>query len=222
VHTEFLRVLDGVPTGHTVIEVDPSGQNRILLYGGANRFVTVKQIAETLDHFRQGDYLLLQNEISCLDILISEAQKRGFKIVLNPSPISDALFQMRHAPIDWLILNEVEGAALCDVPETHGMLCRQHECFPETSIALTLGKAGSECWHAGQKYVCPAHSVTAVDTTAAGDPFTGYFFSGIINGVDIPAAMELATAAAAIMVTRSGAAESIPTKSELILSRKTL
>jgi ribokinase len=222
VHTEFLRVLDGVPTGHTVIEVDPSGQNRILLYGGANGCVTAEQIGETLNHFQQGDYLLLQNELSCLDILISEAHKRGLKIVLNPSPISDALLQMRHAPIDWLILNEIEGAAFCDVPDTHGMLCRLHECFPETSIVLTLGQAGSECWHGGHKYACPAHPVTPVDTTAAGDTYTGYFIAGIIDGADIPAAMELATEAAAVTVTRSGAAESIPTKSELVLSRTIL
>jgi ribokinase len=62
----------------------------------------------------------------------------------------------------------------------------------------------------------PAYKVQAVDTTAAGDTFTGFFIGGLLKGITVQDAMEQASKAAAIAVTRPGAAPSIPTFDEMM------
>lgn len=210
VDTACLSVVDA-PTGHTVIQVDAAGQNGILLFGGANLCVTPPQIDAVLSQFSAGDYLLLQNEISHLDHLVREAARRGMRIVLNPSPISKELLLLPFECVEWLLLNEIEGAALGGGDTSH-MLARLHERFPACSIVLTLGEQGSICWRDGARHACPAFPVAAVDTTAAGDTFTGYFLCGILEGLAVRQAMELGSAAAAIAVTKPGAADSIPVR----------
>ncbi len=214
VDTTYLHTIEA-PTGHTVIQVDENGQNCILLYGGANLGITTEQINQTLSAFERGNYLLLQNEISNLDYLVETAARRGLHIVLNPSPISDSLLQLPFQKIDWLLLNEVEGAALSGCPDADGMLDRLHERFPSCSVVLTLGEKGSRCCTGNRRFSCPAFPVRTVDTTAAGDTFTGYFLQGILAGMDAEAAMRLGAAAASIAVTRPGAADSIPPREDV-------
>ena len=85
VHTDFIREIPG-KSGHTIIQVDKSGQNCILLYGGANRSMTREFIDEVLSHFEKGDYLLLQNEVNLVDYMVDQAYEKGMEIILNPSP----------------------------------------------------------------------------------------------------------------------------------------
>lgn len=101
-----------VPTGRAIIQVVPEGQNCILLYGGANRMQTKADIRETLSHFHAGDMLLLQNEINDIDFLVKEAYASGLRIVLNPSPFDESLCRLSPEMISYLILNEVEAAAM--------------------------------------------------------------------------------------------------------------
>ena len=86
VDISFVRQLPG-NTGTAVIQRDGAGENCILLHGGANRCITADQVQETLEHFAPGDWLVLQNEISCLPLLLEEGRKRGMQVVFNPSPM---------------------------------------------------------------------------------------------------------------------------------------
>ena len=94
--------------GHTVIQVNPAGENCILLYGGSNRCITAEQIDETLSRFGEGDWLVLQNEINELPAIVEKAAERGLKIVLNPSPYNSALDLVDFSRLSWLFVNEVE------------------------------------------------------------------------------------------------------------------
>ena len=205
------------PSGHAIIQVDHGGQNCILLYGGANRKVCKEQIDETLAQFDAGDLLVLQNEISNLSYLIEAAGRKGMVIVLNPSPMTAELLTMPLAYVSYFLLNEVEARFLCtEAVSEEEMPNRLLERFPSSKIVLTLGSRGCIYQDSTQRIVCPACRVKAVDTTAAGDTFTGFFVAAIAAGTDVKQALEQATKAAAIAVSRSGAAPSIPTREEML------
>lgn len=126
------------PTGHAVIEVDQQGQNRILLYGGANLQVDAAYIDSVLSQFSPGDVLVLQNEISCLSTLVEKAVQRGLRIVLNPSPIGPQLTPQLIAQAEYLILNELEGGALSGQSQPLSCLRALLARCPHSKIVLTL------------------------------------------------------------------------------------
>ena len=208
------------PTGHAIIQVNNEGQNCILLYGGANQQITPAQIDETLAQFAPGDMLVLQNEISNLSYLIEAAGKKGMVIVLNPSPMAPELLQMPLQYVSYFLLNEVEAKDLCgaEVPEEEypEMLLAR---YPGSRVVLTLGSRGCIYQDANTRIARPACRVQAVDTTAAGDTFTGYFVAGIAAGESVEQALEEATKAAAISVSRRGAAPSIPLREEVLSAK---
>lgn len=221
VDTAWVRRTKGV-SGHTVIQVDPSGQNCILLYGGANREITEQQIDETLAHFESGDLLLLQNEINGLPYLMNQAKKRGMKIYLNPSPVTKELFEMPLELTDCFILNEIEAADLCEsrgsrvgLPQEEQYPELLHGLFPQAEILLTLGSKGSRYFNGAKRVSQEAFAVKAVDTTAAGDTFTGYFIAAQAEGRSLPDCLRRASGAAALAVTRKGASVSIPEAAEV-------
>ena len=106
VETDFVTVGDG-PSGHAVIQVDPSGQNCILLFGGCNQEITHEEIDRALAHFQTGDYLILQNEINGLGYLMTQAARRGLRIVFNPSPIDESISRLPLGEAWLLIFNEI-------------------------------------------------------------------------------------------------------------------
>ncbi|MBO5798388.1 MAG: ribokinase [Clostridia bacterium] len=209
-----LRRVD-TPTGHAIIQVDEAGQNCILIHGGANQCVTEEQIAAVLAAFGAGDWLLLQNEISGIDTLIQKAHQKGMTVVLNPSPITKSLLKAPLELVDWFLLNETEGAALTGETDVNAMAAGLTARFPGAQFVLTLGAAGARYIGNGTEVTVPAQRVTAVDTTAAGDTFTGYFLQSITAGETVETALHRATRAAGIAVGRPGAADSIPTKDEV-------
>ena len=210
VNTDFVRKTDGV-SGHTIIQVDKNGQNCIILYGGANQEITSGQIDETLSHFEEGDILLLQNEINGLAGLLEKASEKGMKIYLNPSPATKELLELPLELVDCFILNEVEGADICGQEAKEEEIPRLlREKYPRAVILLTLGSRGSIYYDRENRYEQPAFRVNAVDTTAAGDTFTGYFIASAVKGSTVPEALLRATKAAAITVMGKGAAPSIP------------
>lgn len=205
------------PTGHAIIQVNPEGQNCILLFGGANQQITREQIDETLAHFAPGDLLVLQNEISELSYLMEAAGKKGMTIVFNPSPMTPALLEMPLSYVRYFLLNEVEARDICgeDVPEEQypQLLLMK---YPESCIVLTLGSRGCIYQDKSRRLTVAAKKVKAVDTTAAGDTFSGFFVAGIAAGESVEQALEEATKAAAISVSRMGASVSIPTRQEML------
>lgn len=204
------------PTGHAMIQVNEEGQNCILLYDGANQCITRAQINQTLDCFDPGDFLILQNEINELDYLITSASRRGLKIVLNPSPMTEALRKLPLELVDYFVLNEIEAKDICgtELPEEEYPNQLQ-KMYPQAKIVLTLGEKGSIYQDGALRLAQQAVRVEAVDTTAAGDTFTGYLIAGIAAGATAKQALRTATCAAAIAVGRKGAAPSIPIKQEV-------
>ncbi len=201
-------------TGHAIIQVEDSGQNAILICGGANQLVDEPMIRRVLADFGPGDLLLAQNEVSGLPLMLSLASDRGMTVALNPSPCGD-LPEADLSMVDWLILNEVEGAALSGETEIAAMPDALRRRYPQANILLTLGAEGAVCLTGEERHFQPAIPVKTVDTTAAGDTFTGYFLAAVTGGQTIPEALLLAAQAAAIAVSRPGASSSIPTRQEV-------
>lgn len=215
VDTQFVHVIDE-PTGHAVIQVEPKGNNCIFLYGGANMRVSEPFIDEVLEHFSAGDFLVLQNEINMIDKIIEKAYDRGMQVVLNPSPIADNLKELPLEKISWFILNEVEGGELSGETEGDKIMDRLLALYPHAKIVLTLGGDGAVYGDTERRIPQPAYMVKAVDTTAAGDTFTGFFFAAVADGVSVEAALKRASKASSIAVTRPGAAGSVPTLDEVL------
>lgn len=220
VDTSCVKILDDVRTGNAIIQNDKEGDNCILLYGGANQAITKAQIDAVLFRFDAGDCLVLQNEINELPYLMNKAYEKGMKIVLNPSPMNEKIFAMPLHLVDYFILNEVEAEQILqwktNSEEDMDMLAAALAAkFPNATVVLTIGSAGSIFANGDKQFRQSSFRVKAVDTTAAGDTFSGFFIAGILNGLSEEAAMERASKAAAIAVTRAGAAPSIPTQDEV-------
>ena len=215
VHTEYLQKLDGA-SGHAVIQVDRSGQNNIIICGGANRRIEKDYISEVIAHFDAGDMLLLQNEISSIAFAMEEAKKRGLKVAFNPSPIDDGVWECDLNLVDLFVLNEVEGRILAGIQseEPDQIMAALKEKFPDASFVLTLGDKGAYFFNRDTKAFHDIYAVKAVDTTAAGDTFCGYFLAGLAEKMDMEENLARASAASALGVTRKGAAPSIPVREE--------
>lgn len=210
-----IQMLD-VPTGHAIIQVNEAGSNSIILYGGANQAVTEEQIDHVLAQFDEGDYILLQNEISLGERILRKAHDKGMHIILNPSPISSDLLNWPLDMVDWLILNEIEGADISGKHDPDEIVAALMRRYGIPHIVLTLGEKGSLYASGATRLRQNAVPTAVVDTTAAGDTFTGYFFASILSGKETGEALFGAAAAAALAISKEGAAKSIPWASEMI------
>ena len=214
VHADFIRIVDG-PSGHTIIQIDKNAQNSILLFGGANRKLTREFIDEVLSHFTDEDILLLQNEVNELPYIVDKAYEKGMQIALNPSPFNEKLDEVDMTKISIFLLNEVEGNQVTGLTDPDEIIAKMLEMFPHAKIVLTLGKDDAVYADAEQKHFQPIFKVKAVDTTAAGDTFSGYFLAGLCEGLDIPTILRMSAKASSIAVSREGAVPSIPYRAEV-------
>ncbi|MBU3840845.1 MAG: ribokinase [Candidatus Ruminococcus intestinipullorum] len=216
VNTQFLYKSSEVRTGNAIIQNDKNGDNCILLYGGANQAITKDMIDQVLANFEAGDWLVLQNEICEIPYIVEQAHHKGMKIMLNPSPMNDRIYELCLDYIDVFILNEVEAQGLVGTTDdVQKLQSKLKEKFPNAEIVLTLGEKGS--MYLGEESVQQEiYSVETVDTTAAGDTFTGYYLAGRLQEMSVKETLNMAAAASAIAVSKRGAAPSIPTKDEVI------
>ena len=215
VHSEYIRVVDA-KSGHAIIQIDKDGQNSILLYGGANQMLTKGYVDDVLNYFDSGDILLLQNEVNLLPYIVDQAYGKGMQIALNPSPFNEKLNEVDMSKVSIFLLNEIEGEQITGSNAPDDILTKLLEMYPKARIVLTLGKDGAVYADAQQKHFQRAFTVKAVDTTAAGDTFTGYFLAGLIEGMEIPQILEISAKASSITVSREGAVPSIPYRREIV------
>lgn len=210
VDTPHITVVD-VPTGHANICVDANGENAIVLFGGANRALNEQMIGAALTEASPGDILLMQNETSGQEYAAQTAKTLGLHVTYAAAPFEGAAVSRILKYIDLLVLNAVEadqlradtGLALSDLPIR--------------DIVVTLGAEGCT-WvsnTAKSEVSYPAYAVDPVDTTGAGDTFTGYLVAGLDRGMDMADAIDLALRAGALMVTRYGTADVIPDLKEI-------
>ena len=214
VDTRYIRRVAGA-SSHTVIQVDEQGQNCIIVCPGENVRVTDADVDAVLSGFVAGDMIVLQNELDNTPSILRKAAAKGLTIVFNPSPINDLLKTYPLECVNWFLMNEIEGEALTGETDPERILRVMAQRYPSASVVLTLGAQGAYCAHAGEQYFQPAFRVKAVDTTAAGDTFTGYLVTGLSKGAPLQATLERAARASSITVSRKGAADSIPTWQEL-------
>jgi ribokinase len=214
VKVDFVDEVDA-PTGHALIQVDAGGENAIVIHGGANRTISRTDADRVMKAFSPGDYLLIQNEISALGDILDLAAARKFKVAFNPAPFGPEVPDYPLEVVDLFILNETEGLGLTGETGTEAVAAALLQRFPDASVILTLGARGALYVDKSDSFQVPGQSVAAVDTTAAGDTFIGYFLAQYAKGVDVNRCMEVACRAAALCVTRPGAADSIPKLSEI-------
>jgi ribokinase len=205
-----LVISDDAPTGHAIIQVNPQGENCILIEGGANQRIDSQQIEQVLNSLDSGDWLLLQNEINSIGSIVTAAHHRNIFIALNPAPITDEIRKIPLYLLDMLFINEIEGVQLTGEQNPEAILDWLLRANAKLKVVLSLGEKGAIYADSQGKIQHSGFRVTAVDTTAAGDTFIGFFLSAIAKSVKPEQALSIACRAASICVTRLGAADSIP------------
>ena len=194
------------PTGHAIINVDPGGENAIVIFPGANHGIDAVAMDEALADGVTGDTLMIQNETSLRVEAARIAQQKRMFVVYSAAPFDAEAVRAILPHVSLLVVNEGEAAQL--QVALNGR--------PEVDMVITRGSKGAEWISVGAEPVFqPAFRVTPVDTTGAGDTFIGTLVAGIDLGLSRVEAMRRAAAAAALQVTRPGAAQAIPTAQEV-------
>lgn len=203
------------PAGHTVIQVDDNGQNCILLFPGTNHALTPDYLQAFLQDAEPGDILLLQNETNCLQEAFAIAREKQLCLALNPSPFEEKLRELPLHTVHWWFCNELEAQALFGSDDPAQIEQRFLALYPESCLVLTLGERGSRYISCEKSFSQPIFPVQTVDTTGAGDTFTGYFLAAVLSGLSEREAMCHAAMASALAVSQAGAAVSIPTLAQV-------
>ena len=207
VQTSGIARLPETATGHAIILVDASGENCIVLHGGANMALPAG-LPETVG-FGPGDMLLMQNETSLQVETAARARAAGARVVYSAAPFEIEALRAVLPHVSILAVNEIEAR---DTFAAFG------EDLPIEGLLITRGVEGAEFRDltGGRTWHQPAFRVEAVDTTGAGDCFAGWFAAGLARGEDAQTALRNAAAAAAVQVTGAGAGDAMPDRSEVM------
>jgi ribokinase len=224
IDTSEITILDATPTGVALITVDSISENSIVVVSGAN------MVWHTRDLMRMkigpADIVISQFEIppEIIESVFVRAKETGATTILNPAPIKPATEGIIKN-VDYLVVNEVELEAISgrtvnpdDSTSVYAAMAKLHQQGPRLIIA-TLGPRGALLSGLAGRHEAKAHKVNAVDTTGAGDCFIGGFAAALARSDSVPDAINFANKAAAISVTRRGAASSFPTLAEVNQSR---
>ncbi len=209
-------VVSEEPGGHAVIQVDTSGQNTIVVFGGTNCRISKQEVDGALAGADKEDLVLLQNEINLIPYIIEQAAAKSLPIVMNPAPINPSVLEYPLDKISTFIINEQEGKALTGRSRDGDIIDEMLERFPNARIILTLGKRGLIFAGEGKRITLDIErDVSVVDTTGAGDTFIGYYTAAVCMGRSVEEALAVANLAASYCVSRPGASASIPWASDL-------
>ncbi|KAK3828432.1 MAG: Ribokinase-like protein [Benniella sp.] len=248
VDTSYTKVSKTEATGRAIIQLSQeSHDNSIVLFPGTNSTVTLEEAGHVLNQFGEGDWIVMQNEISSGPEIMQAAKKRGMTICFNPSPMSaDLPKQYPLHLVDYLLINEIEAQELYlfltasdnnnDDSSSSSPKITAAESFPvlekaygQTSgIIITLGGDGlvarfriNEEDKQMKEFRMGVVESNVVNTTGAGDTFTGYFIANLVRNQSLNTrftseqfwgALEEASHAASLAVTKEGAMDSIPIK----------
>ncbi len=208
VDTRNIAVLE-TETAHAIIMVDPHGENAIVLHPGANAEIPQATLQAAMAEASTGDWLVIQNETNLQRTAAAMGKKLGLQVAYAAAPFDAERVQAVLPHLDFLILNAVEAAQLQSATGT------APSDLPVRDVIVTLGADGADWYGPGGKEHFAAIKVDPVDTTGAGDTFTGYVLAGLDRDMPMAQAIGLATKAGALMVTRHGTADVIPDLSEV-------
>ena len=214
-----LKVCNDASTGIALVEVDQTGDNRIIVISGANALVDIPYIDSKMDVIAESDIVVMQLEIplETVTYVAKAAKKLGKLVILDPAPARTDLPDELLANVDIIKPNEHEILAILG-----GTALSQEEAVRQlrhrgaSSVLVTMGAAGS-CYYGadGSLIHTDAYRVDAVDTTGAGDSYTAAMAVAIAEGSDMKQAMELASKVGAMVTTKAGAQTSIPSREEV-------
>ena len=223
--TQHIRLLDGAATGVALILVDEHGQNQISVASGANAALTPADIESIDDSYFAAAKVFVTSLESPLETVIAglrRARRAGLLTILNPAPARlDIKSRDFMELVDVLTPNETEAELLTGWNVAHDLedaiiACNQLRQLGAKQVVITRGAAGCLLKDDVQDAsLFPAHAVTAIDATAAGDCFNGVLATALADGLSLREAARWAMAAAAISVTRRGAMPSLPTREEV-------
>jgi ribokinase len=206
--------------GVALILVDQNGENAIAVAPGANGRLTAEDVERAETAFAACDAVLLQLEVplAAVERAIALAKQHRKRVILNPAPylgLPDHLL----AQIDLLTPNETEAEMLLGGGEAgHGGIANTAEELLRRGVGcvvVTLGKEGVFVVMPDVQYHVAGRHVKAVDTTAAGDAFSGALAVSVAEGMEFRQAVRFAVCASALSVTRLGAQSSLPGRAEV-------
>lgn len=220
IHVASVKQRENIATGTAFITVSKSAENTIVVIPGANGVWDDDFLVDI--NVEIGDIVLSQFEVPDMVIAqaFTKAKSLGAITMLNPAPIRNVSHTIREHT-DILIVNEHELAQLSNTlveSEDDHTVFAAMKILEQTgyqTIITTLGNKGVRLLKAGEPTRIEPHHVNAIDTTGAGDTFIGGLAAGLLANKSFINAAELANIAAAISVTREGAASAIPTFDEI-------
>jgi len=217
VAVQGIRQVSGETSGHAFIQVNEHGENAIVIAGGTNRLLQRSDFERAFGELHGDDWLLLQNEINDIDVVLEMAAQCEARLAFNIAPVDGRESGYDLAAVALLIVNQIEGAAVVGgESEPELLLAALAQRWPEMTSVLTLGTRGLLANENGRPIRLAAHSVKTVDETAAGDAFIGYLMAGLLAGEDLENSLRLGSAAGALAVTKPGAASSIPLRADVL------
>ena len=178
VSTEHVAELD-IATGQAIIAVDAEGENAIILHSGANFEISESQIANALGKANSVDWFVCQNETNQQANAVKLAASLGLKVAYAAAPFDANAVAEVIDHLDFIILNEIEMSQLTEATG------KQASKLGIDTVIVTLGSKGADLYSAEigpEKIHFDAVKVSPVDTTGAGDTFTGYVLSGLDRG----------------------------------------
>ena len=211
---------EDISTGVAVITVF-GGENCIILDKGANGLVDKDYIDRHMDALDWADFVIMQYEIPMETVVYVAqiAKSKGKTLVIDPAPMIDAPSEL-YKMADIILPNETETAQLIGEECDNETAVKKMAEMGPANVIMTLGKKGSLYYNGEKLTAQPAFKVKAVDTTGAGDCFTGSLVAHLASDKTMEEALEFASKAAAIAVGRRGAQPSFPWKSEVEKWRK--
>lgn len=220
VNTDYVSVDPGRPSGIALIAVSKSGENSIIVAKGASGALSFEEVVQAENLFSSGDYVLFQLEIplETVEQAIRFVKEKGCKVILDPAPaakLSNEVLQM----VDIITPNSTELQTLTGLPvdtdEEAIVACRKLKEATSATVIMTRGSNGGLVIDGQGERFFPAYKVDAVDTTAAGDCFNGSLAAALARGLSLDEAIDLASRASAVSVTREGSQPSLPTIDEV-------
>ncbi len=212
VNTEYIKVLDNVPTGIAMITV-AEDDNTIVVVPGANGKVDKEYIDSIKDVLETYDMIVLQHEIplETVHYIIEFCAEKNIPVVLNPAPAAQVPMNIIEK-VTYLTPNEHEASIIFGDSQTTEELLRK---YPE-KLVITQGSRGvSTALKSGEILTVPPRPAHVVDTTGAGDTLNGAFSVEVCNGIDIKNALVFANTAASLSIEKFGAQAGMPTREEV-------
>lgn len=207
-------------TGHAIIQRERSGENCIMVYPGSNHAFTEEMIQNIINSFEPEDILIVQNETNLVREMLAKGTERGMTTILNPAPYLTNIKEIDLNTVNYIVINEVEGKDLTGYDDDEEIVSYLCDTYSHLKVILTQGSKGCLYGYQQQRIHQPAFKVNAIDTTAAGDTFIGYFAACLVRGLEVKKILTVASKASSITVTGKGSSNSIPSWDQVVAELK--